>query len=166
MTHVLLRHVVRQSVYAIRDVAVLTPYSGQLQKLLAKFRNGLEIVLNDWDMDALEEGGFTETKTGSAADRVPIQTISARTPLANKQMSELLRLCTVNNFQGEEAKAIIVSLVRSNKSKNVGSLKTIDRINVLLSRAQHRLYLIRNSEIYSDIKYGTLFLATANRKCL
>lgn len=41
---------------------------------------------------------------------------------------------------------IIVSLVRSNKRKDPGFLKTKNRINVLLSRAQHGLYLIGNAE--------------------
>jgi hypothetical protein len=43
----------------------------------------------------------------------------------------------VENFQGEESKIIIVSLVQSNKRKKVGLLKTKNRITVLLSRAQH-----------------------------
>jgi hypothetical protein len=79
-------------------------------------------------------------------------------------MSELLRLGTANNFQGEEAKAIIISLVRSNKNKKIGSLKIINRINVLLSRAQHGLYLIRNSETYSNIKCGKVFLSECEQK--
>lgn len=61
-------------------------------------------------------------------------------------------IATVDNFQGEEAKVIIVSLVRSNKEKNVGFLRTTNRINVLLSRAQHGLYLIGNSETYSSVE--------------
>lgn len=38
----------------------------------------------------------------------------------------------MDNFQGEEAKVVIVSLVRSNENGNVGFLKASNRINVLL----------------------------------
>src|SRR5258708_2330707 len=63
----------------------------------------------------------------------------------------MLRIATVDNFQGEEAKVIIVSLVRSNKEKKVGFLRTTNRINVLLSRAQHGMYLIGNTDTYSNV---------------
>jgi hypothetical protein len=57
-----------------------------------------------------------------------------------------LRIATVNNFQGEETKIIIVSLIRSNDKRKYGFLKTSNRINVLLSRARHRMYIIGNSD--------------------
>ena len=58
------------------------------------------------------------------------------------------RRATVDNFQGEEAKVIVVSLVRSNSKSKVGFLRTENRINVLLIRAQHGMYLIGNTERY------------------
>ena len=82
---------------------------------------------------------------------VSTQLGSRKQPLQKKKMSELLRIATVDNFQGEEAKIIIVSLVRSNKEKKVGFLKTTNRINVLLSRAQHGMFLIGNAETYTKI---------------
>jgi hypothetical protein len=42
-----------------------------------------------------------------------------------------------NFLAGEEAKVIVVSLVRSNDERKCGFLKTSNRINVLLSRARH-----------------------------
>jgi AAA domain len=65
-------------------------------------------------------------------------------------LSKAVRLATVDNFQvsgvplthrhmeltcyqqGEEAKVVIVSLVRSNQERRCGFLKTSNRINVLL----------------------------------
>lgn len=70
--------------------------------------------------------------------------------LKKKQLTEMLRLATVDNFQGEEAKIVIVSLVRSNKEQKVGFLRTKNRANVLLSRAKHGMYLIGNSETYAS----------------
>jgi superfamily I DNA and/or RNA helicase len=46
---------------------------------------------------------------------------------------------------GEEAKVVIISLVRCNEAGKAGFLNTTNRINVLLSRAQHGMYLIGNA---------------------
>jgi hypothetical protein len=152
MVHALVRHVVRQGVYKPDDIAVLTPYTGQLQKLRAAMRSDFEICLSDRDREALEKDGFT------VDDDTPSQNTASHPgghlskPLEKKQLSELLRVATVDNFQGEEAKIIIVSLVRSNDRQNVGFLKTTNRINVLLSRAQHGMYLIGNADTYSSVE--------------
>ncbi|KAJ4352735.1 hypothetical protein N0V95_004007 [Ascochyta clinopodiicola] len=150
MVHALVRHIIRQGAYNSSEIAVLTPYTGQLQKLRAALRKEYEIVLSDRDQEALEKDGF------GTADPTPQTPIAMqnyrRKPLEKKQLSELLRVATVDNFQGEEAKIIIISLVRSNKERNVGFLKTSNRINVLLSRAQHGMYLIGNTETYRSVE--------------
>lgn len=149
MLHVLVRHMIRQGVYSSSEIAVLTPYTGQLQKLRVALRSDFEIILSERDQEALEKDGFSVTDT---APQPPATNQNhRRKPLEKKQLSELLRVATVDNFQGEEAKIIIVSLVRSNKERNVGFLKTSNRINVLLSRAQHGMYLIGNIETYSSV---------------
>ncbi|KAL2074450.1 hypothetical protein VTL71DRAFT_8228 [Oculimacula yallundae] len=154
ITFALVRHIVRQGTYKSSDIAVLTPYTGQLQSLRAKFRSEFEIVLNDRDEEALVKEGFVDTEVG-ASDTLASQAV--KKPLAKKHMGDLLRhtsprrSATVDNFQGEETKIVIVSLVRSNKEKKVGFLRTSNRINVLLSRAQHGLYLIGNAETYANV---------------
>lgn len=149
MTHALVRHIVRQGEYESADIAVLTPYSGQLQKLRQKMHNDFEIVLSERDQEALAQDGFDD-ETFLTKDDQP-STGSRQKSLERKKLSEMLRIGTVDNFQGEEAKIIIVSLVRSNKQNKVGFLKTTNRINVLLSRAQHGMYLIGNTETYSKV---------------
>lgn len=149
MVHALVRHVVRQGVYGSREIAVLTPYTGQLQKLRAAMRNDFEIVVSDRDQDALIKDGFS---TEEPAQDNTIQEVQVkRKPLEKKKLSDLLRVATVDNFQGEEAKIIIISLVRSNKDRKVGFLRTENRINVLLSRAQHGMYIVGNTDTYSNI---------------
>ncbi|KAB2101546.1 hypothetical protein AG0111_0g10456 [Alternaria gaisen] len=152
MVHALVRHVVRQGVYKSDDIAVLTPYTGQLQKLRAAMRSDFEICLSDRDKEALERDGFTVDSDSSPDVATPDHESHQGKPLEKKQLSELLRIATVDNFQGEEAKIIIVSLVRSNERQNVGFLKTTNRINVLLSRAQHGMYLIGNADTYSSVE--------------
>ncbi|RAL63386.1 hypothetical protein DID88_003810 [Monilinia fructigena] len=149
MTAALVRHIVRQGVYSSSDIAVLTPYSGQLQKLRLHMRKEFEIVLSDRDEEVLAKDGFIASD--EELDNPNSNQIGDRKPLQKKNLSELLRIATVDNFQGEEAKVVIVSLVRSNQEKNVGFLKTTNRINVLLSRAQHGLYLIGNSKTYASV---------------
>ena len=151
MTHALVRHIVRQGIYSSTDIAVLTPYTGQLQKLRAKMRNDFEIVLSERDQETLMKEGFHSEEVTPETDQTIGQLNVGMRPLEKKKMSELLRIATVDNFQGEEAKIVIVSLVRSNKEKKVGFLKTTNRINVLLSRAQHGMYLIGNTDTYSNI---------------
>ncbi|KAI2478280.1 NFX1-type zinc finger-containing protein 1 [Pyrenophora tritici-repentis] len=151
LVHAMVRHVVRQGVYRSSDIAVLTPYTGQLQKLRSAMRGDFEIVLSDRDQEALENDGLTVNDDSPTTLQGPAQQDHRRKPLQKKQLNDLLRLATVDNFQGEEAKIIIVSLVRSNDKKKVGFLKTTNRVNVLLSRAQHGMYLIGNSETYSNV---------------
>jgi superfamily I DNA and/or RNA helicase len=54
MTYGLVRHIIRQGEYSSSDIAVLAPYTGQLQKLRSKFRNEFELVFNDRDEEELE----------------------------------------------------------------------------------------------------------------
>ena len=149
MTHALVRHIVRQGVYCSSDIAVLTPYTGQLQKLRTKFQNDFNIVLSERDKETLARDGFSNDTT--IPEEGQISTGNRRKPLEKKKLSDFLRIATVDNFQGEESKIIIITLVRSNKEKKVGFLKTTNRINVLLSRAQHGMYLIGNTDTYSNV---------------
>ncbi|EXJ73565.1 uncharacterized protein A1O5_03326 [Cladophialophora psammophila CBS 110553] len=160
MVHALVRHIVRQGAYKSSDIAVLTPYTGQLQKLRTAMQNDFEIVISDRDQEALEKDGFDDTISGILSRLVSSVVEQGsdgefeqlrKAPLKRKRLSDLLRIATIDNFQGEEAKLIIVSLVRSNTERKVGFLKTTNRINVLLSRAQHGMYLIGNSDTYSNI---------------
>ncbi|OBT60130.1 hypothetical protein VE03_10482 [Pseudogymnoascus sp. 23342-1-I1] len=117
MTHAPVRHIVRQGVYNSSDIAVLTPYTGQLQKLRTKMRSDFEIVLSDRDEETLARDGFDEDT--AATEEAQTNVGNRRKPLEKKKLSDLLRIATVDNFQGEESKIIIISLVRSNKENNM-----------------------------------------------
>ena len=62
-----------------------------------------------------------------------------------------MTLATVENFQGEEAKVVVISLVRSNPDGKCGFLRTSNRINVLLSRAKHGMYIFGDSNTYIHV---------------
>ncbi|KAH9907356.1 hypothetical protein F4778DRAFT_768940 [Xylariomycetidae sp. FL2044] len=143
----LVRHLVRQGKYSPTDIALLTPYSGQLQSLRRELSSQFEIYLSDRDLQTLDADGFGDDQNMAKEKDRP----QAPKQLQRKQLAQTLRLATVDNFQGEEAKVIIVSLVRSNAERRVGFLRTENRINVLLSRAQHGMFLIGNAATYLNV---------------
>lgn len=132
----LVSHLIKQGTYANEDIAILTPYLGQLQKLKKRLAASFEIVVGDRDEEDLEAKGLLPE-----AENPKGQVQVRKTTLLNE-----LRLATVDNFQGEEAKVIVVSLVRSNKERKCGFLRTSNRINVLLSRARHGMYIVGNAD--------------------
>ena len=136
----LVTHLVRQSVYQPSDIAVLTPYLGQLHRLRRSAASQFEFMVNERDIKELEAAGMETTPPQTSQE-------TSRTTLLNA-----IRIATVDNFQGEEAKIVVVSLVRSNAQNQCGFLKTSNRINVLLSRAQHGMYIIGNSQTSAGVK--------------
>ncbi|GLV42804.1 uncharacterized protein CBL_03544 [Carabus blaptoides fortunei] len=61
-----------------------------------------------------------------------------------------VRITVVDNFQGEENKIILLSLVRSNADGNVGFLKIDNRICVALSRAKEGMFILGNMDILTQ----------------
>jgi superfamily I DNA and/or RNA helicase len=103
MTHSLVRHIVRQGVYNSSDIAVLTPYTGQLQKLRTRMRSDFEIVLSDRDEETLARDGFNEETATTEED----QTSSGyrQKPLEKKKLSEFLRIATWTIFKARKARS-------------------------------------------------------------
>ncbi|XP_014216290.1 NFX1-type zinc finger-containing protein 1-like [Copidosoma floridanum] len=62
----------------------------------------------------------------------------------NHALAKQIRITTVDNYQGEENKIILLSLVRNNGAGNVGFLKEENRVCVALSRAKYGLYVMGN----------------------
>lgn len=116
----LVTYLLRGGAYDYGDIAVLTPYSGQLSKLHERLSVTCNIWLSEKDRQLLvdEELVALSPQGRLAKDVVP--------------MSDMLRIATIDNFQGEEAKVVILSTVRSGGS--AGFLKSINRINVACSR--------------------------------
>ncbi|KAI1129725.1 hypothetical protein F5Y10DRAFT_290554 [Nemania abortiva] len=132
-------HLVRQGIYSHEQIAVITPYLGQLHQLRKRLRNSFEIVLGDRDIDDLDREGLEID-------------VEAAPEIQKKSLGRCLRLATVDNFQGEEAEIVVISLVRSNPDGRCGFLRTSNRINVLLSRAKHGMYIFGNSTTYANVR--------------
>lgn len=126
----LVTHLIRQGVYKSEEIAVLTPYVRQLQKIRYLLGASFEIVVGDRDEEEIEK---QEAAMATHSKEHLLNLKSAKILTTTRvTLSQRLRLATVDNFQGEEANVIIVSLVRSNGDKACGFLRTTNRINVLL----------------------------------
>ncbi|XP_077298494.1 NFX1-type zinc finger-containing protein 1-like [Arctopsyche grandis] len=55
-----------------------------------------------------------------------------------------VKLCVLDNYQGEENKIILLTLVRSNLDNSIGFLSIANRVCVALSRAKEGFYIIGN----------------------
>jgi len=87
MVAALVGHLVRQGEYRSQDIAVLTPYLGQLSKLRQELGKTHAVVLDERDVLQLEEDG---------QEAAPIVNEIVRSTLL-----KALRIATVDNFQGE-----------------------------------------------------------------
>ncbi|KAF9129395.1 hypothetical protein BGW39_004203 [Mortierella sp. 14UC] len=137
------------------DIAVLTPYLGQLSKLRDHLKKSFMLVIDDRDLEQLEEN--------EAEEGIDSEAVAAHPAIGVKNVSlqSHLTLRTIDNYQGEEAKVVIISLVRSDvrtkeasSSGSIGFLKSPNRTNVLLSRAQHGMYLIGKASLMNQNKHG------------
>ena len=70
--------------------------------------------------------------------------------LMPKNIFQGLRICPVDNYQGEENDIILLSLVRSNFDENIGFLKETNRLNVALTRAKKGLFVIGNFDMLKN----------------
>ncbi|EXJ56956.1 hypothetical protein A1O7_07300 [Cladophialophora yegresii CBS 114405] len=123
----LVEYLLCRGAYEQAEIAVLTPYAGQLLRLYKRLEATCDIWLSDKDREAmLEEELLALGEEG-------------RTTKDKVVMSNMLRIATVDNFQGQEAKVIILSTVRS--GGKAGFLKILNRINVACSRARNGKFL-------------------------
>jgi ATP-dependent RNA/DNA helicase IGHMBP2 len=74
---------------------------------------------------------------------------------AKEILPKQLRISTIDSFQGQEKENIILSLVRSNDDGDIGFLKDYRRMNVAITRAKERLFVIGDSAtIGADVFYN------------
>lgn len=127
--------------YQPDQIVVLTPYVGQLLNIMAIIERELENsmgYLSDMDLNEMnEEDAGGGNIAGSYKDKVT-----------------RVRCATIDNFQGEEADIVIVSLVRSNSDGKIGFLKEEQRVNVLMSRARYGLYIVGNKDTFLSSRKG------------
>ena len=70
----------------------------------------------------------------------------------NFWVTHLTCVFSVDNFQGEEGKIIILSLVRNNNQMKPGFLNTFNRINVMLTRAKHGMFIVGSATFLRKLR--------------
>ena len=60
----------------------------------------------------------------------------------------LIKIDTVDSYQGKENRIIILSITRSSKDQKPKFLRTPNRINVALSRAMDRLLIVGSTHMW------------------
>lgn len=93
-----------------------------------------------------------------------ISPYSGQVALAREKMPASLRCSTIDSFQGQENKNIIVSLVRSNSDGIIGFLKDYRRMNVAITRAQEQLVVIGDSATIGADPFYNAFLTWVEKK--
>ncbi|KAG0028963.1 hypothetical protein BGZ82_008171 [Podila clonocystis] len=146
MVKALVQHLLKNG-YQQSNIAVLTPYISQLTKLRDMLQGTTQLAIDERDREQLNNMGDKENITVTFVN--------------NQSSSGRLTLRTIDNYQGEEADIIIVSLVRSNTERDeqgwsptIGFLRSPNRTSVLLSRARHGMYLIGNAALMNKPQNG------------
>ena len=139
MVYGFVNYLANSSEYSLGEITILTPYNGQLAALFRRLSAICSIWLSEKDRETLMDEGILTPEEFGKSGKMDIP------------LTSLLRVATVDNFQGEEARVVILSTVRSNSEDRVGFLKTPNRINVACSRARDGFYIIGNAGLMRKI---------------
>jgi serine/threonine protein kinase len=71
------------------------------------------------------------------------------------ELRRLVKVDTVDSYQGKENRIVILSTVRNNPQQNPGFLRSPNRINVAMSRAMERLVVIGTAPMWRGKNEGT-----------
>ena len=135
----LVEYLINSNEYSYHEITILTPYKGQLAAFTQRLKGTCSLWLSEKDRESLIDDGLLDPEETPFGVKIDIG------------LGSMLRLATIDNFQGEESKVVILSTVRSNSEGRVGFLKTPNRINVGCSRAKNGFYVVGNSTLMSAV---------------
>lgn len=99
-----------------------------------------------------------ETHQLEPAQTAFISPYSGQTMAAKEQLPTAIKISTIDSFQGQEKQNIILSLVRSNDDGIIGFLKDYRRMNVAITRAKEKLFVIGDSATIGADSFYSRFL--------
>ena len=70
-----------------------------------------------------------------------------------KPFRHLITINTIDGFQGQERDVIVISMVRNNEDGDVGFLRDLRRMNVAITRARMKIFLIGNRATLSHYPF-------------
>lgn len=114
--------------------------------------SGLKSKVNPFEAEMISGFSLYLIQQNYKEDQITIlsmyvgQTLAIKAQLKKRNLMRI-RVTTVDNYQGEENDIIILSLVRSNKNKKLGFVKSENRTCVALSRARKGLF------VFGDLQF-------------
>jgi len=84
---------------------------------------------------------------GPQADLVEEMSVTSGLP---EDFRSLVKIDTVDAYQGKENRIVVVSLVRSNPEYSMGHVRLVNRVNVALSRAMERLVVVGSAQMFGS----------------
>jgi predicted DNA helicase len=87
-----------------------------------------------------------------------ISPYSAQVTAAAGVLPKGIRCSTIDSFQGQETDTLVISLVRSNDEGNIGFLKDYRRMNVAITRAREKVFVIGDSATIGSDPFYRRFL--------
>ncbi|RYF88221.1 MAG: hypothetical protein EOO03_08895 [Chitinophagaceae bacterium] len=98
---------------------------------------------NEGELQVLQK--IMETEELNPLDTAFISPYAGQVAAAKELLPQQMRISTIDSFQGQEKDVIILSLVRSNDEGEIGFLKDYRRMNVAITRAKEKLFVIGDS---------------------
>lgn len=99
-----------------------------------------------------------ETESLNPLKTAFISPYSGQVAAAKEVLPPVMRISTIDSFQGQEQECIILSLVRSNDDGDIGFLKDYRRMNVAITRAKEQLFVIGDSATIGADPFYNSFL--------
>ena len=158
----LVKHFLNQG-YDPKNITILTPYLGQLMIIKQKLSElNLHVQIDEKDLKELKKNEHLVDSTDKS-DTLPDESVNEDDTIIDGSsysmklfnLKDCIRVSTVDNYQGEENKIILVSLVRNCGNGDIekasaGFLANKNRLNVLLSRAKDGMYLLGHRELLAS----------------
>lgn len=118
-------------------------------------------LMNPGEMDVIVQ--LIAHHSLDPAKTAVISPYSGQIILASETLPKTIRISTIDSFQGQEMENVIISLVRSNNDGEIGFLKDHRRMNVAMTRAKERLYVIGDSSTLAFDPYFTKLIEHAEK---
>lgn len=112
---------------------------------------------NDGELKIVQQ--LIETENIDPTQSAFISPYAGQVGAAKEVLPTLMRCSTIDSFQGQEQHTITLSLVRSNDDGIIGFLKDYRRMNVALTRAKEKLYVIGDSATLGNDSFFVAFLS-------
>ena len=116
--------------------------------------NGVSL-LNEGEMEVVQK--ILQSENLDINQTAVISPYAGQIILAKEKLPTAMRISTIDSFQGQEQENIIITLVRSNDGQIIGFLNDYRRMNVAITRAKEKLFVIGDSATLGKDSFYTAF---------